>query len=80
MIPWQVTTVTALPDFSLALTFADGTSGIATFDPIKDFRGFMTPVRDATVFAGAYVSHHTVCWGADLDFSPERLYERVKNS
>ncbi len=69
-----------MPDYRLALTFQDGTSGIADLSSISTAQdcGIYEPLKDQAVFEQARLDLGAVVWpnGADLD--PAWMYERIR--
>jgi hypothetical protein len=59
---------------SLDLEFDDETAGSADMSELVGRVPLFAPLRDAKLFARAYVEDGTVCWPGDIDISPERLY------
>jgi DNA-binding XRE family transcriptional regulator len=60
--------------YKLAMTFSDGTLGVADLTG-EVTRKRLAPLRDQEKFASAIAAEHTVCWPSeDLDLAPERLY------
>jgi hypothetical protein len=78
--PWRVKAISVLPDYQLAVTFQDGTSGIVDFSAVKDSHdaGIFAALADRSLFEKAYVELGVVTWpnGADLD--PAWMYERTR--
>lgn len=70
-----VTSVQALPDYCLKITFNKG--DVKRFDvkPYLD-RGIFSRLRDVNLFNQAYVAYGTVCWPGNLDIAPETLFDR----
>jgi DNA-binding XRE family transcriptional regulator len=68
----HVTNVRYAGGHQLALTFDDGTLGVA--DLRVELTGPFESLRDPRVFADAFVQDGTVCWPNGLDLAPERLY------
>jgi hypothetical protein len=69
--PWRLKALTVLPGYRLAVTFQDGTKGVADLSALavdRD-RGIYNALRDATYFAQARLELGVVTWpnGADLD-------------
>ena len=79
-VPWRVKELAVLPGYRLAVTFQDGTSGIADLSAISKAQdcGIYEPLKDETVFAQARLDLGAVVWpnGADLD--PAWMYERIR--
>ncbi len=71
----HVTRAVPAGDLRLALTFSDGSSGVADLTALVDMAGY-TRLRDATFFASFVVNDGTVEWGEDgeVDIAPEVLY------
>jgi hypothetical protein len=78
--PWRVKAISVLPDYRLAVTFNDDTSGIADLSSVTKAKdaGMYTALADPAVFEQATISLGVVTWpnGADLD--PAWMYERLR--
>ncbi len=78
--PWRVKAISILPDYRLAVTFNDDTSGIADLSSVTKAKdaGIYSALADPTVFEQATISLGVVTWpnGADLD--PAWMYERLR--
>ena len=84
MSPWRVTSVTALPEEQLEVTFVDGTSGKV------DIRAFLSsskvdgivfePLRDPAVFAEARVVMGAVQWPNGADLAPDAMHDAIRES
>lgn len=80
--PWRVKAISVQPGYRLAVTFVDGTSGIADLSSLvcgKD-AGIFAPLADPAVFEQARVELGVITWpnGADLD--PDWLHEEIRRS
>lgn len=73
-IPWSVRSVEPREDYTLLLTFADGTLREFDFKPLLEQELF-TPLLDIGRFMDASAGHGTVVWEGDIDIAPEYLYE-----
>lgn len=83
-VPWRVTSVTALPEAQLEVTFVDGTSGKV------DMRAFLSsskvdgtvfePLRDPVVFADARVVMGAVQWPNGADLAPDAMCDAIRES
>lgn len=77
--PWRVQAVSVLPGHRLAVTFRDGTSGIADCSAIKaaNNAGVFSPLADEGFFACVTVELGVLTWpnGADLD--PAWMHESL---
>ena len=71
---WSVKKVIAREDYTLLITFADGTKKVYDAKPLLDIKIFQ-PLRNPALFMQAHVSYGTVIWNDDLDIAPEHLYE-----
>ena len=78
--PWRVKALTVLPGYRLAVTFQDGTTGVADLSALARDRerGIYSALRDAAYFAQARIELGVVTWpnGADLD--PAWMYDELK--
>jgi len=78
--PWRVKAVSVLPDYRLAITFNDGSSGIADLSSVTKAKdaGIYAALADPAIFEQATISLGVVTWpnGADLD--PAWMYERLR--
>ncbi len=72
MLP-DVIAVEALPDYRLALRFANGEQKTFEMKPYLDYPVYQ-PLRDKAVFAKASIDYGTVVWSKDIDIAPETLY------
>jgi len=77
--PWRIQALAVLPGHRLALTFRDGSNGIADCSAIKNATdaGIFAPLADETLFAQVSVELGVPTWpnGADLD--PAWLHENL---
>ena len=81
-VPWRVTSVNALPDALLRVTFVDGTAGevyMKSFlsNPTVDGTIF-EPLRDSAVFAQAQVVLGAVQWPNGADLAPDAMYDAIR--
>ena len=80
--PWRVRAISVQRGHRLAVTFVDGSSGIADLSSLvrsKD-AGIFAPLSDPAVFGQARVELGVITWpnGADLD--PDWLHEEISRS
>ena len=73
-MPWSVRAVEPYEDFSLRLTFADGTTRRYDCRELI-MRPPFELLQNKDAFMKAQALHGTVDWGNDLDIAPEFLYE-----
>jgi len=81
-VPWRVTSVAALPDSRLRVTFVDGTAGevhMRSFlsNPKLDGTVF-EPLRDPAIFAQARVILGVVQWPNGADLAPDAMYDAIR--
>jgi hypothetical protein len=78
--PWRVKGLSILADYRLAVTFQDGTSGVADLSAVTSAHGcgIYEPLKDPSYFKQARLEMGVVTWpnGADLD--PAWMYEELK--
>lgn len=71
---WVVTKVTARADYTLLLTFWDGSKKIYDAKPLLD-KPLFSALKNPTFFLNAKVEYGTVIWNEEIDIAPEHLYE-----
>ncbi len=71
---WVVTEVRPSEDYTLYLTFADGSKKVYDARPLLD-KAIYSRLRDLSFFLSARAECGTVVWGDDVDIAPEHLYE-----
>ena len=80
--PWRVKAVSVLSGYRLAVTFQDGTKGVADLSALASDRdrGIYNALRDTAYFAQARLELGVVTWpnGADLD--PAWMYDEIKRA
>ena len=72
----RVTSVKAVPPYTLQLTFADGLSRTINFEPVLAGELY-GPLRDPAIFAQVRLDPevHTVVWPIGADFDPATLHD-----
>ena len=80
--PWRVSSVDALPDSRLRVTFVDGTTGEL------DMRRFLSnpnldstlfePLRDPAAFSLVQVVLGVIQWPNGADLAPDAMYDAVR--
>ncbi|MGH8727688.1 MAG: DUF2442 domain-containing protein [Burkholderiales bacterium] len=82
-VPWRVTSVTALADARLRVTFVDGTTGevnMAGFLSSAKINGSVfEPLRDPEIFMQASVELGAVQWPSGADLAPDAMYDEIKS-
>lgn len=80
--PWRVTSVVALPDSRLRVTFVDGTVGevhMLSFLSNPTIDGTMfEPLRDPAAFAQARVVLGAIQWPNGADLAPDAMYDAIR--
>lgn len=71
---WVVTDVQPQEDYTLLLTFADGTKKLYNARPLLD-KAIYTQLKSLSFFLSAKAECGTVVWDDDIDIAPEHLYE-----
>ena len=83
MANWSITHFEVLPEFKIAVSFADGTSGIADLSPrlsqgpLGD--GF-DPLCIQQVFSSVYLEHGALTWPGGIDLAPDAMHERIQQT
>jgi len=69
-----------LPGQRLAISFQDGTSGIADFSAIQTAResGIYEALKDIAYFEQAHLELGVVTWPNGADIDPAWMYEQIK--
>lgn len=77
--PWRIQTVSVLPNYQLALTFRDGTTGIADFSAIRtsSIPGIYAPLKNAELFAQVQIELGVLTWPNGADIDPAWLHENL---
>jgi Protein of unknown function (DUF2442) len=78
--PWRVKALAVMPGYRLAVTFQDGTSGIADLSAVTTARecGIYELLKDPEVFGQARLELGVVTWPNGADIDPAWMYEQVK--
>lgn len=71
---WVVMDVQPQEDYTLLLTFADGTKKIYNARPLLD-KAIYAQFKSLAFFLSAKAECGTVVWNDDIDIAPEHLYE-----
>lgn len=73
----RVTNVETKPEYTLAVTFDDGTYGEVCLSD-RLFGPIFEPLKDPELFAQARVDEFgAVCWPNDADLAPDALYRKI---
>lgn len=83
-VAWRVTSVTALPDSRLRVTFVDGTVGEIVMknflDSLNADGTVFAPLREPAVFSQAAVVLGAVQWPNGADLAPDAMYDSIRKS
>lgn len=83
MASWSICQFEVLSDYRIAVTFADGTTGVADLSP-RLSQGLLGDgfdvLCDQQFFAKAYLEHGALTWPGGVDLAPDAMYERIKKS
>lgn len=71
---WVVKDVVPQTDYTLAITFADGSKRLYNARPLLD-KAIFAELKSLPFFLRAHVDGDTVVWSKDIDIAPEHLYE-----
>lgn len=72
---WSVRAVEAREDYTLLISFADGSKRIYNARPLLDLRIY-EKLKHLPFFMCAKAEFGTVVWSDDIDIAPEHLYEQ----
>ncbi len=78
--PWRIKALSVLPDYRLAVTFMDGTNGIADFSAVLTAGecGVFEALKDKACFEQARLNLGVVTWPNGADIDPAWMYEQLK--
>ena len=81
-VPWRVVEVEALPDYILAVRFADGTRGKVDLSVLikSEIAGVFESLRDPQLFAKVGVEAGAVSWPHGVDLAPDAMYDNIRAS
>lgn len=76
---WSVRSAKYLNGYRLAVTFADGQSGVVDLEPRLRRLPIFRRLLDVNEFKKFQINPDfgVLCWGEDLDIAPETLYEEA---
>ena len=81
-VAWRLTSVAALPDARLRVTFVDGTAGEvhmrAFLSNSKVDGTVFEPLRDPALFAQAQVVLGAIQWPNGADLAPDAMYDAIR--
>ena len=79
-VPWRIVDVHVLPDYTLAVRFADGTEGEVDLSRLVlgPSAGVFAALRDRATFAQAAVDDGVVTWPGELGLAPDAMYDAIR--
>ena len=74
----KVTSVSALENYQLQVTFDDGVSGVID---LKEFikGGIFSVLEDKKLFNRVYATSHSIAWNDDLEIDTLTIYAEISN-
>lgn len=78
--PWRLRALSVLPEWQLAVTFNDGSSGIVDISALVNGAdaGVFEALRDPAFFATAYLDCGAVTWPNGADLAPDAMYKEIR--
>lgn len=76
---WDVTDIYPLAPRELAVSFADGLSGVIRIE-LSFCTGVFEPLRDDQMVGRAQVQNGVIVWQNGLDLAPDTMYREIKHS
>lgn len=80
--PWRLSALSILPDYRLAVTFHDGTTGVVDLSAVTSGSelGIYEPLKDPQYFVQACIELGTVTWPSGADLDPAWMHEQIRQS
>jgi hypothetical protein len=68
--------------YKIFIEFNNGIKGIVDFKSIleEDHRQIINELLNVDLFRTVKVNLNTLCWDNNVDFAPDYLYDKIKNS
>ena len=78
--PWRLRALSVLPEWRLAVTFNDGSSGIVDVSALVNGpdAGVFEALRDPAFFATAYLDCGAVTWPNGADLAPDAMHKEIR--
>lgn len=78
--PWRLRALSVLPEWQLAVTFNDGSSGIVDLSVLihGPDAGVFEALRDPAFFATAYLDCGAVTWPNGADLAPDAMHKEIR--
>lgn len=76
---WRVSAVSVQSGYRLAVSFVDGTSGIADFSRLVNGKnaGIFSALADPALFEQVRIELGVITWPNGADFDPDWLHEEI---
>lgn len=80
--PWRLRALNVLPEWQLAVTFNDGSSGIVDVSALANGQnaGVFGALRDPAFFAQAYLDCGAVVWPNGADLAPDAMHKEIQRA
>ncbi len=80
--PWRVRALSVLPEWRLAVTFNDGSSGVVDGSGLIHAPNAVVfdALRDPAFFAMAYLDLGAVTWPNGADLARDAMYKEIRRS
>lgn len=79
---WRVRTVTALPEYRLAVEFMDGLAGIVDLRNLvtSPQAGVFAGLRDRALFDQVRIEYGAITWPGEIDLAPDAMHQAIRAS
>lgn len=80
--PWRLRALSVLPQWQLAVSFNDGSTGIVDVSVLVHGpdAGVFEALRDPTFFAKAYLDCGAATWPNGADLAPDEMHKEIRRS
>lgn len=78
--PWRVRAFSVLPDWRLAVTFNDGTTGTVDLSALvhSPDAGIFSDLKSPDFFARATLEYGALSWPNGADLAPDAMYKEIR--
>ncbi len=78
--PWRLRALSVLPEWRLAVTFNDGSTGIVDVSALVHGAdaGVFAALRDSAFFEKAYLDCGAVTWPNGADLAPDTMHKEIR--
>ena len=79
---WRVRAVSTLPQWQLAITFNDGTTGIVDMASLVNSAdaGVFDELRNQDIFNQVFLDYGAVTWPNGADLAPDMMYDEIRSN